>query len=167
MAKRILLVEDNLTDLDRATQVLQEGGYNVTKVKGISAAEELLQTERKFDCLIIDLNMKNTYLKPEGFTLDSPEAKALRDKTCGGSLTGWVWLYNIAKFILETKHSGIKIMIHSEFIGDLDEEMNKNTTPKEEYDYYNSIPTVLKSKAINGLKILLEEVDILFNVRRK
>jgi len=146
--RKVLILEDNLVELQEIACELEKS-YEVFKASSTAKADALLCNE--LDCIIIDLNITNKYLSNE-----------LRGKTHGGSLTGWVWLYNIARFNLSTN---CKIVIYSEFIDELDTEIeNADEDAKE---YFRKIRTVSKTQAVNGSECLLEFVNSIFDSRRK
>ena len=146
--KRVLIIEDNYGVLEENQALLKANGYTVTLASSTDRAEQSIEKAETnpFDCLIIDLNMSNEFLDD-----------GLRKKTHGGSLTGWVWLYNIAKPKL---HNNPKIIIYSEFLIELDEEM-KNSS-EEEREYKDSFVTIAKADAVNGVDILLNKVNEVF-----
>ena len=155
MKKKILIVEDNLMELERIHNTLKDGGYDGKRASGIAGAEELIKEEpsQSFDCLIVDLNMDNTFL---------PDT--LKPKTHGGSLTGWVWLYNVAKPILTNNP---KIIIYSAFAKELEEEIFNDTTDDKEREYFDTVTVISKTAEINGSKILLEKINELLNRKKK
>ena len=145
-----MIIEDNLEELDTTATALKKGGYNVVKVSGIAKAEDLIKEENEDlpDCLIIDLNMSNEFLEEN-----------LKPQTHGGSLTGWVWLYNIAKPMLTNNP---QIIIYSEFISELEEAINPKN--EDEFNYYHSksIFRTSKADAVNGSNHLVDEIKRLF-----
>ena len=151
MAKKILIIEDNLAELEVSAAELAKGDYNVIKVSSIAKAGDAIKANKPIDCLILDLNISNEFL-PDG----------LKHKAHGGSLTGWVWLFNIAKPDLTNDP---KIIIYSEFIDELEEEME--TASSEEQEYYKCVVPVTKTKAVNGKEYLLQEVNKLWSQRDK
>ena len=152
MKRKILILEDNLVELETAFNELSKDNiYDVETTSDTAEADDQIENGKGklFDCLIIDLNITNEYLDD-----------SLRSKTHGGSLTGWVWLYNVAK---KDIRNDIKIIIYSEFIKELTDEMedNKNINDKE-IEYFNNIKLISKADAVNGSDHLLEEVNNLF-----
>ena len=151
--KNILIIEDNYVSSADIAGVLRDGGYEVKAADGIAEADELLTNwnDNSFDCLIIDLNMNNTHLPDD-----------LKDKTLGGVLTGWIWLYNVAKPIFESYPDTEipKIIIYSVFAEDLNKRMNsvrekmnnKSTTDidkkkiDEELKYFGRVEFIEKTK---------------------
>jgi DNA-binding NarL/FixJ family response regulator len=157
--KKILIIEDNLVELENiaADLKLKRGGYSVFKASGIDKAEELLVmwNEEPFDCLIVDLNMSNEYL----------EGDTLKRKTNGGSLTGWVWLYHVAKPIFDDVKKSPRIIIYSEFINELKEYME--SASEEEYKYYKGALTISKTNTATEPELLLKMVDELLDKRER
>jgi hypothetical protein len=162
--KKVLVLEDNLVELDAVSDELSCADYRVLKASSTAKADDLLKREKLIDCLVIDQNISNQYLSSD-----------LRILTHGGSLTGWVWLYYVAKPILTNKP---KIIIYSEFINELEleietaketlknvgEEESKSIT--EKLEYYYSVIRISKTETVNGTKNILEEVNRLFNKGR-
>ena len=148
--KKILFLEDNLVELQAGGDELRKSGYNVMLVSTTAKAEDLLKNGHIFDCLIIDLNMNNSYL---------PDS--LKHKTHAGSLTGWVWLYYIAKPLFKNHP---QIIIYSEFIDELLDEME--TADDDMEDYFKNIKTISKSDTVNRSKNLVKEVSGLFDRRK-
>jgi len=166
MRKTILIVEDNLVTLEITANALKNDGYDIIKVSGIAGAEDYFPGKilyQPFDCLIIDLNMDNTYLTSSNG--DAEETKRLKKKTHGGALTGWVWLYNYARSII---NKNVKIIIFSAFIDELEKEMlpSNNKVTNEERAYFKSIEIVPKTEAINSNTILVDKVNEIFNRKK-
>jgi len=73
---KILLVEDN--DIDKELfEYLCSGKYDITWVKTLKEAKEILSSENKFDCLVIDLRLPdstfpNTILEIQKLSKDQP-----------------------------------------------------------------------------------------------
>ena len=152
--KRILVIEDNPVELEYiAVELkLKRGGYSVSKVSGIDTAGAFIEkwNDYPFDCVIIDLNMNNEYL-----------VEVIRDLTNGGTLTGWVWLYYVAKPMLDKWQKSPKIIIYSEFINELLEYMEK--AGKEESRYFESVVTISKADLASEPELLLKKVDELLS----
>jgi len=145
--KRILFVEDNLRELADCQKELESDGFECHTARGISDAEELLK-KYKYDCLIIDLNMDNTYLPNE-----------FKKETEGGSLTGWVWLYRVVK-PNQLVEDSVKFIIYSAFIEELRERIYNPDCQHEEHLFFNSeqIKCITKANAVNGENELSKSV---------
>jgi hypothetical protein len=164
--KKILFIDDDLTTLLSETSILEEGGYSVDRISSIAQADDLLENGRIkiYDCLIIDLNMNNKYLGKEFLCKDLQEKFKDRDlikETHGGIFTGWVWLYNYAKPKLVELMINPKIIIYSQFIIELTDEME--TASDEERNYYYGVETITKAEMVHNPERLLEKVNKLFN----
>jgi hypothetical protein len=147
--KIVLVVEDNPVELENMGGALQKD-YEVIRSSSIDRAndeiDKLNVEKRHLDLLIIDLNMSNRFLPVE-----------YKGRTHGGSLTGWVWLYNVALKELSGKFP--KVLVYSEFIQELEDEMNKESIDEKEKEYYNSIKTITKSETVNDRYVLKKAVD--------
>jgi hypothetical protein len=147
-----LVVEDNPVELENMKGALQNDYWVIPSSSIDRANDEIdkLNTEkRQLDLLIIDLNMSNRKLT----TVD------LKRRTHGGYLTGWVWLYNVALKELSGKYP--KVLVYSEFIQELKEEMEKDSIDEKEKEYYKSITTITKSETVNDRNVLKKAVDVL------
>ena len=172
MGKIILLIEDHYATLDSTAKALKKAGHDVTMVTGIEAAEDYFPGKpraRPFNCLIIDLNMRNTYLesRDNDGKVDEEKTKELKRKTHGGALTGWVWWYNVAK----EKFPNAKIIIFSAFTGELEDEMTRTDEFKvseEEKSYFESdvITVVTKETANGGNQSLIETLKEIFKAKK-
>jgi CheY-like chemotaxis protein len=148
--KAVLVVEDNPVELENMGGALQNDYYVILSSSIDRANDEigkLLVAKRHLDLLIIDLNMSNSGLK----TVE------LKRRTHGGSLTGWVWLYNVA--LKELSGNYPKVLVYSEFIQELEEEMKKDSIDENEKKYYKSIKTITKSETVNDRNVLKKAVD--------
>jgi CheY-like chemotaxis protein len=147
--RKILIIEDNLVELQTNTDELLSNGYNAMKASNTAKAEDIITKENEknepFDCIIIDLNMTNEYL-----------SKELKIKTHGGSLTGWVWLYDNRLIIKDTK-----VIIYSEFVNELEDNIKR--ADEEEREYFNKATLISKADAVDGSELLSIEVKKVFN----
>jgi len=140
--KKILILEDNLVELENTAVEMREAGYEVFEASSTAEADDLLEQKKPFDCLIIDLNISNKFLDND-----------LIPKTHGGSLTGWVWLYNVAKPEFENSPM---IIVYSEFIREIEE--NMESASDEEREYFKNVSTISKAAAVYDSGLLLQTI---------
>jgi CheY-like chemotaxis protein len=158
--KKILFIDDDVITLLSGTSILEEGGYSVDRIRSIAQADDLLEdgSIKSYDCLIIDMNMSNDYIDDDD----------LKGKTHGGIFTGWVWLYNIAKPIFDKYQKSPKVIVYSQYMRELEEEME--SASDEERNYYNGVKTITKAEMVQNPGLLLKIVDellLLNEVKRK
>ncbi len=106
MKKTLLYLEDNGFLLKRTVMFLEEDGYEVIRCSRIDLAIDALRDNKdKIDCIITDLNMDDQWLG------------SYQIESCGGLLSGWVWL---RRFVYtEEKYRTIPCIIYSGFISEL------------------------------------------------
>jgi len=132
--KNVLIVDSDLRNLQFNASELTSMGYRTLKASSISKANEIIKSiENNIDFLIVELNLSNEFISDE-----------LKAKTAGGVLTGWVWLYNVARPALAKKP---KVIIYSDFISELEDVMEHTANP-EEYQFFKNCNLVSVSDAI-------------------
>jgi CheY-like chemotaxis protein len=142
--KKILFLEDNLGELERASNELIRNNYEVHLASSTDKADDLIKLYGNtfFDCIMLDLNMRNTYLPP-----------ALQQLSHGGSITGWIWIYHVMKAKCTNDP---KIIIYSEFLTELQDHIND--ADGVEVDYFRKVTLITKAQAVNGTSALINEV---------
>lgn len=88
----------------------------------------------------------------------------MKEKTNGGSLTGYIWLYYVARPRLADK---TKIIIYSEFINELIDYNDDDCYNAEENDFLHGVITISKTDAVNNPKNLLEAINDIFKKKKQ
>jgi DNA-binding NarL/FixJ family response regulator len=124
------VVDDNLFVLESMKKAFKsDDNFLVDVASGTDVADELMENN-SYNCIIIDLNMSNEFI---------PDP--LKEKTHGGSLTGWIWLYCVVKE--KYRCDDLKLVIYSDFAEELDEFIE--TVSSNQKSFYKNIKIYRKS----------------------
>ena len=145
MAK-VLILEDNLVELYNTAKELETCNHEVIKASSTDKADYALKNlaSNSLNCIIIDLNLSHELLEDE-----------YKDKTNGGAITGWIWLYFIVRPKLENSPL---IIIYSEFIEELNDYIKDLATPGE-IGFFNTTKRITKAEIVDNPDIIINLIN--------
>ncbi len=113
MIRTILFLEDNGYLVKQTKRFLEDDGFQVISCARIDLAQKRLNDENlTVDCIITDLNMNDEWLKE------------YRGESCGGLLSGWVWL---RRFVYgQEKYKSLPGIVYSGYIQELESYLDSN-----------------------------------------